>query len=54
MALNKPTYPNLLGLEGARQAAEELYTNAIHSLDPFGEKADMLRKIADYIVKRNK
>lgn len=54
IALNKPTYPNLLGLEGAKQAAEELYNNALKSLEVFGEKAEMLRTIADYIVKRNK
>ena len=54
MEQNKPTYPNLLGLDGAKQAAEELYNKALSSLEPFGEKADMLRGIADYIVKRNK
>lgn len=54
MEMNKPTYPNLLGLEGAKQAAEELYNKAIDSLEVFGDKADMLRGIADYIVKRNK
>ena len=54
IALNKPTYPNLLGLEGAKQAADDLYNKAIESLDVFDERADMLRAIADYIVKRNK
>jgi geranylgeranyl pyrophosphate synthase len=54
MASNKPTYPELLGLEGAKQAADDLYNKAIHSLDAFDERADMLRAIADYIVKRDK
>ncbi len=54
VAMNKPTYPNLLGLDGAKQAADDLYNKAIESLDIFDEKADMLRSIADYIVKRNK
>ena len=54
MELNKPTYPNLLGLQGAKDAAKRLYDEAISSLDSFGETADMLRFIADYIVNRNK
>lgn len=54
MAMNKPTYPNLLGLDGAKQAANDLHSKAIKCLDAFDEQADMLRKIADYIVKRNK
>jgi farnesyl diphosphate synthase len=51
---NKPTYPELLGLEGAKQAADDLYNKAIHCLDVFDERADMLRAVADYIVNRNK
>ncbi len=54
MEMNKPTYPNLLGLEGAKQAAEELYSKALESLSVFDEKANSLRAIADFIVKRNK
>lgn len=51
---NKPTYPNLLGLEGAKQEAKELHDQAIQSLSVFDEKADTLRWIADFIVSRNK
>jgi len=54
VARNKPTYPELLGLDGAKQAADELYNKAIHCLEVFDERADMLRAIADYIVKRKK
>ncbi|MBL1142464.1 MAG: (2E,6E)-farnesyl diphosphate synthase [Proteobacteria bacterium] len=54
IASNKPTYPELLGLDGAKQAADDLYNKAINCLDVFDERADMLRAIADYIVKRNK
>ena len=50
----KPTYPNLLGLTGAKQAATDLHGQAIHSLQGFDEKADTLRWIADYIISRNK
>jgi farnesyl diphosphate synthase len=51
---NKPTYPNLLGMEGAREAANTMHQMALDSLDIFDDKADILRWIADYIVKRNK
>lgn len=51
-ALNKPTYPALLGLEGAREHAHLLYQDALASLDAFGEPADPLRWIAAYIVER--
>ena len=54
IAMNKPTYPNLLGMDGAKKAANDLYNEALECLDAFDNKADMLRAIADYIVKRNK
>ena len=53
IALNKPTYPALLGLDGAREMADELHQEAHESLNIFGEKATPLRWLADYIVKRN-
>ena len=52
IALNKPTYPALLGLEGAREHADLLYEDAIQSLASFDSGADTLRWIATYIVKR--
>ena len=52
-ALNKPTYPALLGLESARQMARELHAEALRSIDDLGELADPLRWLADYIVKRS-
>ena len=54
LALNKPTYPNLLGLAGAKEMANKLHYKAIKCLDVFDEKAKMLRQIADYIIKRSK
>ncbi len=52
-ALNKPTYPALLGLDGARERARELVAEAHASLAPFDQRADLLRALADYIVERN-
>ena len=52
IALNKPTYPALLGLDGARTHAKQLVDNALDSLKLFGPEADTLRWIAGYIVER--
>jgi farnesyl diphosphate synthase len=51
-ALNKPTYPALLGLQGARQHAQMLLDSAFDSLSSFGAELDTLRWIASYIVER--
>lgn len=52
IALNKPTYVSLLGLDAAQQKARELYQNAIDSLATFDSKADTLRQLAAYIIER--
>ena len=54
LALNKPTYPNLLGLDGSKEMANKLHLKAIKCLDVFDEKAKMLKEIADYIINRSK
>lgn len=50
---NKPTYPALLGLDGAKVRAQELLDEAQDVLSCFGDKAAPLRAIATYIVQRN-
>jgi len=52
-ALNKPTYPSLLGLSGARERARELHESALHCLDGLDENADPLRWLSQYIVDRS-
>ncbi len=52
VASNKATYPAILGMENARQKAIDLHTEAISQLDSFGESADKLRNIADFIINR--
>lgn len=52
LARDKPTYPALLGLDGARQRAAELLADAHTSLAGFGPEADALRELADYIIRR--
>jgi farnesyl diphosphate synthase len=54
LARNKPTYPNLLGLDGAREASRQLHAEALDSLSQFDNKADPLRWVASYIVQRGK
>jgi geranylgeranyl pyrophosphate synthase len=54
MAQDKPTYPSLLGLSGAREKAEELLLEALASLSAFDEAADPLRWIAKYIIGRSR
>ena len=51
-AANKPTYPGLLGLNGAREKARELLDEALAALSDFGPEADQLRHLARYVVER--
>lgn len=51
-ALNKPTYPALLGLKGARELAFELRNTALAALNEFDHSAWPLRELAEYIVAR--
>lgn len=50
----KATYPALMGLAAAREAAENLIQQALESLTPFDECANPLRWIASYMVKRDR
>lgn len=50
---NKPTYPALLGLAGAKQKALELHEQALESLNSFGTEADLLRDLSLYIIQRD-
>ncbi len=49
----KSTYPALLGLQGARETADQLLAEALDSLSGMDKKADPLRWIANYIVGRS-
>ena len=52
LAQNKPTYPQLLGLAGARDAARRLHDEAISALLPLDRRADALRSVANFIIGR--
>ncbi len=51
-SLNKPTYTSMLGLDEARNRATGLANEAVETLSGFGSEAEMLRKLARYIVER--
>ena len=51
-AAGKITFVDLLGIEGARKKASELIEEASSALQPFGQRADLLRDVARYIVTR--
>lgn len=53
-ALQKSTYPALLGLDGAREKTKKLHANALNALDHFGPSANRLREMSIYIVERNR
>ncbi|MGC2048489.1 MAG: polyprenyl synthetase family protein [Gallionella sp.] len=49
---DKPTYVSLLGIQGARNMAQQLLREALESLGHFGDAARRLRELADFIVLR--
>ena len=51
-AKEKATYPAMLGLDRARELADEAVDAAIVALSPFGPEADTFRKLARFIVER--
>ncbi len=48
----KATFVSLLGVERARAQADMLAEQACRHLDPFQEKAELLREVARYVVRR--
>ncbi len=50
----KNTYPTLIGLAASKTEAEAQLTAAMEALQPFGNKADALRELARFVVKRQK
>lgn len=49
---NKVTFPLLFGMEESKKIAREAIEKAQRSLDIFGEKAQVLREIASYVITR--
>lgn len=51
---DKPTYPKLLGLDGAKRAAVALCDEAIENVAILGDSGDTLVELARYIVQRDR
>jgi farnesyl diphosphate synthase len=48
----KPTYVSLMGLERAREFADDLRKQALEALTPFGERRQRLLELTDFITQR--
>lgn len=51
---NKATYVSLLGLERAREIADEMHDLAVEALEPLGAEGAYLKALAAYILERKK
>lgn len=52
IARDKPTYPALLGLDGARKMARTLHESALESLTALGNNGNILAGISELIIER--
>jgi geranylgeranyl diphosphate synthase type II len=52
LAVEKATYPAIIGLEASRKEAAKLTKAAMNSLNPFGKKAKRLEEIAAHLLMR--
>ncbi|QEQ95563.1 polyprenyl synthetase family protein [Neptunomonas concharum] len=53
LELNKPTYPSLLGMDSAKTKLADLHQTALDTLASFGDSANTLKALADYITHRS-
>jgi geranylgeranyl diphosphate synthase type II len=51
-AVEKTTYPSVIGLPASRKEAAKLTKSALAALDPLGRKAARLREIASHLLQR--
>jgi geranylgeranyl diphosphate synthase type II len=54
VAVQKATYPSIVGLEKSRKIAEQLTGRAFAALDLFKGKAEALAALAEFLLKRDK
>jgi geranylgeranyl pyrophosphate synthase len=48
----KPTHPAIIGITASQQRVRLLHNQAIHALIPFGNRADSLRSLANWLLSR--
>lgn len=51
-AAGKATFVSLLGLEGAKAKSSELVSQAIEALSCYGDRAEPLRDVANFVISR--
>jgi geranylgeranyl diphosphate synthase type II len=51
-AKGKTTYPGLIGIEASREEARRQLTSAVGALRGFGDSANGLRQLAEFVVRR--
>ncbi len=51
-AVEKSTYPAIIGLEASKREAARLTASALDALGPLGKKGDRLREIAETMLRR--
>lgn len=51
-AQKKVTYPAVFGVEKSREIAEKLASQAMASLEPYGDRARNLREMAEFLIRR--
>ena len=52
VAVEKATYPSIIGLKESRQEAHRLTSEALEALKPLGDKGARLREIAEWMLGR--
>jgi geranylgeranyl diphosphate synthase type II len=53
-ASDKATYPALFGINESIRRADELVASANNALKPFGDRAETLKQLANFLVQRKK
>ena len=48
----KPTHPAVIGIPASQQRVRHLHSQAIDALAPFGNRADLLRSLAHWLLSR--
>jgi farnesyl diphosphate synthase len=48
----KPTHPAVIGIPASQQRVRHLHNQAINALTPFGERAELLRSLAHWLLSR--
>lgn len=54
LALDKSTYPAILGLEASTRRAQEKLSQALSALEPLGAAAEPLKALARFVVERDR